>query len=104
MALGTSYQVLLLRSLQLYQAQGKTGEGAVGWPSLAGQESSGHSGSLRRKQNGDGNRLLLPPPESCGQPSQAAQRPSLCLPQPATRLAQGFEFPGGGGVQSPLNL
>lgn len=79
------------------QVQGKTGRG-YGWAGRAWLgKSSGHSGSLRRKQNGDGNRLLLPPPESCGQPSQAAQRPSLCLPQPATRLAQGFEFPGGGG-------
>lgn len=93
-----SHQALLLKSLQLYPRPRERGYGWAGRAWLG--KSSGHSGSLRRKQNADGNRLLLPPPESCGQPSQAAQRPSLCLPQPATRLAQGFEFPGGGGVSS----
>lgn len=45
----------------------------------------------------DGNRLLPPPPESCGQPP-AAQRPSLCLPQPATRRWPWvLSFLGGGG-------
>lgn len=51
----------------------------------------------------DGNRLLPPPPESCGQPRRPHRGPLCACPNPP--LAQGFEFPGGGvGALPLLNL
>lgn len=100
--LGTSHQARLLKSLRLYPKPRGRGYGWAGraWPG----KSSGHSGSLRRKQKGTETGSCCLPQNPVGSPARLHRGLLCACPNPPPGWPRVLSFLGGGGVQPPLSL
>lgn len=93
--LGTSHQARLLKSLRLYPKPRGRGYGWAGraWPG----KSSGHSGSLRRKQKGTETGSCCLPQNPVGSPARLHRGLLCACPNPPPGWPRVLSFLGGGG-------